>query len=275
MLVGFPFFSKLLFSNRTITFSFSLPFLLVFSTHFRDFPLGNLAEWQPKSDYGFRLPASPCPSSHRLHLRRLPGELAWRVGISKLAKGWGVRSQNSGARRFRLKTSLMCALFTNTTRDSGVSRSRKYRTTKHLKSDKGHQMKTAKTFEDLVVWQKAHQLVIKIYKLSKAFPKDELFGLTSQLRRAAVSIPANIVEGFKRTTIGDKLRYFNIAQSSLEEVRYYLILSSDLGFTDTRDLKEDLEEVSRMLEAYMKSLRKKKWLSWILAPGSWLLNSDS
>ena len=119
-------------------------------------------------------------------------------------------------------------------------------------------MKTAKTFEDLVVWQKAHQLVLKIYRLSKSFPKDELFGLTSQFRRAAISVPANIAEGFKRATVRDKLRYFNIAQSSLEEVRYYLILSNDLEFANTRDFKEDLEEVSRVLEAYMKALRKKK-----------------
>lgn len=119
-------------------------------------------------------------------------------------------------------------------------------------------MSTAKKFEDLIVWQKAHKLVIKIYKLSKGFPRDELFGLTSQLRRAPVSIPANIVEGFKRTTVPDKLRYFNIAQGSLEEVRYYLILSHDLEYFDALDLMEDLEEIGRMLEAYMKSMREKK-----------------
>ncbi len=108
------------------------------------------------------------------------------------------------------------------------------------------------------VWQKAHQLVIKIYRLSKGFPKDERFGLTSQLRRAAVSVPANLAEGFKRVTIPDKLRFFNIAQSSLEEVRYYLILVYDLKYADTRELKEDLEEVSRMLEAYRRSIKKNR-----------------
>ena len=118
-------------------------------------------------------------------------------------------------------------------------------------------MATAKSFKDLVVWQKAHQLVIKIYRLSKTFPKDELFGLTSQLRRAAVSVPANIAEGFKRATIRDKLRYLNIAQGSLEEVRYYLILCHDLEYGNTHDLMGDLEEVSRILEGYMKSLKKK------------------
>lgn len=112
-------------------------------------------------------------------------------------------------------------------------------------------------FEDLQVWRKAHLLVIKTYKLSNAFPKHELFGLTSQLRRAAVSVPANIAEGFKRATPADKLRFFNIAQGSLEELRYYLILCKDLEYGDTDTLKEGLEEVSRMLEAYMKSLKRK------------------
>ena len=116
----------------------------------------------------------------------------------------------------------------------------------------------AKKFEDLVVWQKAHQLVIKIYKLTKNYPKNEMFGLTSQFRRAAISVPANLAEGFKRVTLPDKLRFYNIAQGSLEEVRYYLILSQDLEYAQTTDLMEDLEEVSRLLEAFMKSLKRKK-----------------
>ena len=118
-------------------------------------------------------------------------------------------------------------------------------------------MKKAKKFKDLVVWQKAHKLVIEIYKITKTYPKNEMFGLTSQLRRAAVSVPANIVEGFKRATIPDKLRHYNIAQGSLEEVRYYLILSQDLEYAQTIDLMEDLEGVSRLLEAFMKSLKNK------------------
>jgi four helix bundle protein len=107
-------------------------------------------------------------------------------------------------------------------------------------------------------WQKAHRLVIKIYKLSKTYPKNEIFGLTSQLRRAAISVPANIAEGFKRVTLADKLRFYNIAQGSLEEVRYYLILSQDLGYAQTIELMKDLEEVSRLLESFMKSLKRKK-----------------
>ena len=119
-------------------------------------------------------------------------------------------------------------------------------------------MKKAKKFKDLVVWQKAHQLVIEIYKLTKTYPKHEMFGLTSQLRRAAISVPANLAEGFKRVTLPDKLRFYNIAQGSLEEVRYYLILSQDLEYAQTTQLMEALEEVSRLLEAFMKSLKRKK-----------------
>ena len=115
----------------------------------------------------------------------------------------------------------------------------------------------AKTFEDLVVWQKAHQLVLAIYKLTRMFPQEELFGLTSQTRRAAVSVPANVAEGFKRKGKADKVRFFNISQGSLEEVRYYLILANDLGYGDTNELKGNLDEVGRLLDAYMKSIAKK------------------
>ena len=122
-------------------------------------------------------------------------------------------------------------------------------------------MTAAKKFEDLVVWQKAHQLLLAIYKITRNFPKEEIFGLTSQFRRAAISVPANIAEGFKRPTIPDKLRLLNIAQGSLEEVRYYLILSRDLEYAETSLEREDLEETSRLLGSYMKPLRKKKQLS--------------
>jgi four helix bundle protein len=82
----------------------------------------------------------------------------------------------------------------------------------------------AQTFRDLIVWQKAHEFVLGAYKLSKEFPREEVYGLTSQFRRAAVSIAANIVEGFKKKGQHDKARFLNIAQGSLEECRYYLIL---------------------------------------------------
>jgi four helix bundle protein len=112
----------------------------------------------------------------------------------------------------------------------------------------------SRSFEDVVVWRKAHQWVLSVYRLTERFPRQELFGLTSQLRRAAVSIPANLAEGFKKRGRADKLRFYNTAQGSLEECRYYMILSRDLGYGDTADLMEKLSEVSRMLEAYMKAM---------------------
>jgi len=112
----------------------------------------------------------------------------------------------------------------------------------------------SKTFEDLLVWQKAHQFVLDIYRLTKTFPKDETYGLVSQLRRAAVSIPANIAEGFRKRGKADKVRFFNIAQGSLEEVRYYLILTRDLKYGDVKQLTILLEEISKLLESYMRSV---------------------
>jgi four helix bundle protein len=111
-----------------------------------------------------------------------------------------------------------------------------------------------KSFEDLLVWQKAHAYVLEIYRITKVFPKSELFGLTSQMRRAATSIPANIAEGFKKRTPREKVRILNIAQGSLEESRYYLILAKDLSYADTGVFLPKLEEVSRMLEAYIRAI---------------------
>lgn len=112
----------------------------------------------------------------------------------------------------------------------------------------------AKSFQDLIVWQKAHQFVLSTYDFSSDFPKTEVYGLTSQLRRAAVSIPANIAEGFKKRGSADKLRFLNIAEGSLEECRYYLILAKDLNYGETETLMTQLEEVSRLLIGYSKSI---------------------
>ena len=117
-------------------------------------------------------------------------------------------------------------------------------------------MAPARTFRDLLIWQKAHQFVLRVYQETRKFPPDERFGLTSQLRRAAVSIPANIAEGFVKRGVADKLRYLNIAQGSLEESRYYLILAKDLGFTDLSELEALVEECSKMIEAYMNTARR-------------------
>lgn len=114
--------------------------------------------------------------------------------------------------------------------------------------------KPAQSFKDLLVWKKAHQFVLDTYKISKQFPKDEIYGLTSQFRRAAVSIVANIAEGFKKRGLKDKARFYNISQGSIEECHYYLILTSDLGYADTNHLIPDLIEVSKILEAYRKNI---------------------
>jgi four helix bundle protein len=112
----------------------------------------------------------------------------------------------------------------------------------------------AKSFRDLLVWQKAHRFVLEVYGFSAAFPKSELYGLTSQLRRAAVSVPANICEGFRRQRKPDKARFMNIAQSSLEECRYYLILAEDLKYGQNGELMAQVEEVSRMLDVYARAI---------------------
>jgi four helix bundle protein len=105
-----------------------------------------------------------------------------------------------------------------------------------------------KCFQDLDVWQRAHQLVLAVYRVTKAFPPDEKYGLVSQMRRAAVSVPANIAEGFKRRGRAEKIRFYNISEASLEEVKYYFILSRDLGYIgDAEQLRDDAEVVSRML----------------------------
>ena len=112
----------------------------------------------------------------------------------------------------------------------------------------------ARTVQDLVVWRKAHELVLAVYSFTAAFPKEETYGLALQMRRAAVSVPANIAEGFRRRGKADKARYMNMAEASLEESRYYLILAQDLGYGDTSSLTTSLEEVSRLLNAYTKAI---------------------
>ena len=96
--------------------------------------------------------------------------------------------------------------------------------------------------------------MLAMYRHTASFPKHEIYGLTIQMRRAAISIPANIAEGFKKRSKSDKARFMNIALGSIEECRYYLILSKDLGYEDTGELMNTLQEVSRLLEAYTKSI---------------------
>ena len=112
----------------------------------------------------------------------------------------------------------------------------------------------AKTFQDLIVWQKSHELVLDVYRHTSNFPKSELYGLTSQFRRAAVSIAANIAEGFKKRGKKDKARFLNISQGSLEECRYYIILSKDLGYGNEVNIDKKLQEVSKLINSYSKAI---------------------
>jgi four helix bundle protein len=110
-------------------------------------------------------------------------------------------------------------------------------------------------FEDLSVWQKAHQMVLHVYRITGSFPVEERFGLTSQMRRAAVSVPANLAEGFKKRGVRDKLNFYNIAQGSLEELRYYLILSKDLDYVaENRQMIEITDEIARMLHGLIRAV---------------------
>src|SRR6185437_11925700 len=100
-----------------------------------------------------------------------------------------------------------------------------------------------------------HQFVLGVYRLSKSFPREELYGLTSQFRRTAISVPANIAEGFKKRGKADKVRFMNIAEGSLEECRYYLILLEDLGYGVSMELRSQLEVVSKLLGSYSAAIR--------------------
>ena len=105
-------------------------------------------------------------------------------------------------------------------------------------------------FTDLEVWRIAHQAVVETYRITGGFPSDERFGLIQQMRRSAVSVPANIAEGFGRRHPKDKVRFYNIGQASIEELRYYLILAGDLGYT------KDLDGVRRLLDSTARMLKR-------------------
>jgi four helix bundle protein len=113
---------------------------------------------------------------------------------------------------------------------------------------------------DLEVWKKSHELVLKVYEMTKAFPKSETYALTDQIRRAASSVPANIVEGQSRNTTKEYLQFLYNARGSLEEVRYFLLLSKDLGYLDkniAESLEGNSETLSKMLNGLIKSLTSK------------------
>lgn len=116
-------------------------------------------------------------------------------------------------------------------------------------------MEPAKTYQDLIVWQRAHAFVMEVYAVTKNFPKDELFGLTSQLRRAAVSVPSNIVEGFSRWGDKDKIKFYNIAEASLKEADYQLYLAQELQYSNTERARSLASETQRLLAAFINSIR--------------------
>jgi four helix bundle protein len=117
-------------------------------------------------------------------------------------------------------------------------------------------MNGAKNSKELIVWQKAHKFILGIYKFTENFPKSEIYSLTLQFNRAAISIPANIAERFKKSGKQDKIRFLNIAQGSLEECKYYLILANDLGYGNINELDRLLEEVSKLLTSYSQKIHQ-------------------
>jgi four helix bundle protein len=118
-----------------------------------------------------------------------------------------------------------------------------------------------KHFRQLEVWQEAHKLVLTVYQVAREYPSDEGFGLISQMRRAAVSIATNVAEGFKRCGIRDKIRFYNISEASLEELKYYLLLSKDLTYISSdshAELMAQADSVGRLLNGLITSTERRK-----------------
>lgn len=117
---------------------------------------------------------------------------------------------------------------------------------------------TMRNFRKLLVWDKSHQLTLSLYKLTSNFPKEELYGLVSQMRRAASSVPSNIAEGCGRNSQAEFARFLIIALGSASELEYQILLSGDLGFIDTiksKELKSDVTEIKRMLSSLLKKVQ--------------------
>ncbi|VBB47236.1 S23 ribosomal protein (modular protein) [uncultured Paludibacter sp.] len=118
-------------------------------------------------------------------------------------------------------------------------------------------MDKSKSFKDLIMWQKSHQYVLKVYRNTEKFPSHEQFNLTSQFRRAATSISLNIVEGYRRISKVEKLRFFNMAQTSLDETHYCIILSKDLNYISENqycELIEAMENANKAINSYCYKL---------------------
>ena len=119
-------------------------------------------------------------------------------------------------------------------------------------------MARIKSFRQLEAWKEAHSLVLMVYDVTKAFPRDERFGVTSQMRRTAVSIPANIAEGFKRHGLRDKIHFYNVSEGSLEELKYFCILCEDLGYVSSNEeLLAQSRVVGRLLNGLVASTKRR------------------
>ena len=117
-----------------------------------------------------------------------------------------------------------------------------------------------KNYKELKVWQKSYKLCLEIYRTTAKFPKEERYGLTSQIRRSAVSIPSNIAEGYGRKTTADYIRYLYIAYGSVCELEPQILLSMDLGYVDSaviEKIKDEIQQIERMLKGLIKSLENK------------------
>jgi four helix bundle protein len=113
-------------------------------------------------------------------------------------------------------------------------------------------------FRKLLVWEKAHKLMLMVYRATEGFPKEEIYGLTTQMRRASASVPTNIAEGCGRGGDAEMARFFQIAMGSASELEYQLLLSHDLGLLEVpayERLNNDLVEVKRMLNTFIQKLR--------------------
>ena len=118
-----------------------------------------------------------------------------------------------------------------------------------------------KNYKELNFWQKSYELCLKIYRITAKFPNEERYGLTSQIRRSAVSIPSNIAEGYGRKTTVDYIRMLYISYGSVCELETQILLAGDLGFIEKGELgtiKKDIAEIERMLKSLIKSLENKR-----------------
>lgn len=127
--------------------------------------------------------------------------------------------------------------------------------------DKTQEQSKIKSFTDLLAWQKAHVFAVKIYKVTANFPSQEQFGLTSQIRRAAVSVASNIAEGFSRSTKADKRHFYTIAQGSLTETQSQLLIARDVGYMNQKECQElakDTTTIQKLLNGLIKALQSGK-----------------